>query len=460
MPREQVFISYSHRDKKWRDDLAVHLRPYLRGGSIVAWSDQQIGSGSQWLKEIQSALANSKVAVLLVSPDFIASDFIHERELGPLLKEAEGGGITILWVPIYPSAYKETALKKYQAVLDPNKSLGSLRSKAERHQAWVNICEEIKKAVNSPEQLRKSQQEPPVPQPEPPSVIAGTYTAVGAEVLAEPQLLAESEMSVVLAGDLPPHGKVVMKIIRESSPESDKWIASTPYRVALGDRFILDGTTRDGLKYLLFRFIDGVSLGKVVSPGNVIRGALLDEIIMQLLRQLSELNNASNLAVHRDVTPDNLLLTVEGGRPIVRLIDYESGCFSDDSQAPIGIFGFTAPEQVSGHAVPSSDLYSLVSTVYYLATGETPPPTSPSPSDFPAQTFGSFTEFDGNYSFGDFRRCWSPDPAKRPASAAAFLAKKIRHGTRRIGPAVQLGTFACDSNFNFELFDQYFRLLS
>jgi internalin A len=139
----------------------------LPGGSIVAWSDQQIGSGSQWLKEVQSALANSKVAVLLVSPDFIASDFIHERELGPLLKEAEGGGITILWVPIYPSAYKQTALEKYQAVLDPNKPLGSLRLKAKRDQAWVKICGEIKMAVSSPEQLRKSPHEPPAPPQKP-----------------------------------------------------------------------------------------------------------------------------------------------------------------------------------------------------------------------------------------------------------------------------------------------------
>jgi WD40 repeat protein len=111
--RDQVFISYSHKDKKWRDDLDTNLKPYLRGGSIVPWSDQKIAPGSEWFKEIQSALTNSKVAVLLVSPDFLASDFIHEHELGPLLKEAEQGGLKILWVPVRDSAYKETPLKNY-----------------------------------------------------------------------------------------------------------------------------------------------------------------------------------------------------------------------------------------------------------------------------------------------------------------------------------------------------------
>jgi internalin A len=114
--RNHVFISYSHKDKRWCDDLHTHLKPYLRTGGVISWSDKQIGSGSQWLSEINSALTNTKVAVLLVTPHFIASDFIHERELGPLLKEATQGGVRILWVPVQASSYKKTALKDYQAV--------------------------------------------------------------------------------------------------------------------------------------------------------------------------------------------------------------------------------------------------------------------------------------------------------------------------------------------------------
>ena len=138
MPRDQVFISYSHKDRKWRNDLDTHLKPYLRGGSIVSWSDQEIAPGSEWFKEIQSALANSKVAVLLVSAHFLASDFIHEEELGPLLKEAENGGVRILWVPLYASAYKKTALEKYQAVLGPETPLAGMTT-AKRAEACVAL---------------------------------------------------------------------------------------------------------------------------------------------------------------------------------------------------------------------------------------------------------------------------------------------------------------------------------
>ena len=98
------------------------------------------------------ALAQTKVAVLLVTPDFLASDFIHEHELGPLLKEAKRGGVTILWVPIHYSAYMQTELQFYKAVVDPRKPLIDM-TRAKRGKAWVKICEDIAKAVNPSKEL-------------------------------------------------------------------------------------------------------------------------------------------------------------------------------------------------------------------------------------------------------------------------------------------------------------------
>jgi hypothetical protein len=144
--RDQVFISYSHRDKKLMEDLLTHLKPHLRSG-LTAWSDKQIASGAQWLQEIQDALAKTSVAVLLVSPDFLASDFIDKHELGPLLKEAKAGGVRILWVPLRAAAYEETPLKDYQAVSPPDRPLAQM-SRADRDEAWVRVCKEIKRAAN------------------------------------------------------------------------------------------------------------------------------------------------------------------------------------------------------------------------------------------------------------------------------------------------------------------------
>ena len=124
--RRSVFISYSHKDKRWLDDLLTHLKPYLRDGSVTAWSDRQIATGSKWFGEIQAALASTRVAVLLVTPDFLASDFIHEHELGPLLNEAAQGGVRIVWVPVRACSYKKTPLKDYQAVIDPEKPLATM----------------------------------------------------------------------------------------------------------------------------------------------------------------------------------------------------------------------------------------------------------------------------------------------------------------------------------------------
>ena len=82
LPRDQVFLCYSHHDASWLDRLQVHLKPLEREGLVDLWSDRRIEIGDPWRKEIEAALARARVALLLVSGDFIASDFIQEVEHG------------------------------------------------------------------------------------------------------------------------------------------------------------------------------------------------------------------------------------------------------------------------------------------------------------------------------------------------------------------------------------------
>lgn len=144
--RDKVFISYSHRDQKFLRELVTHLKPLERAGRLSVWTDKQLDAGEKWLGEIREALARTRVAVLLVSKDFLASDFIQEEELNPLLQEAVRGGVEICWVLVRACNYKATPLSAYQAVLPPDKPLATM--KAERDSAWVRICEEVTRAAN------------------------------------------------------------------------------------------------------------------------------------------------------------------------------------------------------------------------------------------------------------------------------------------------------------------------
>lgn len=146
--REHVFISYSQKDKKIYDELITHLAPLARAGCVTTWSDAKIAPGAQSLDEIRAALATAKVALLLVSPDFLASEAIQNHELGPLLQGAENEGVRLLWVPVRTSTVNDTPLSRYKAVIPPGKPLAEMK-KPERDKVLVKICEEIKKAVSA-----------------------------------------------------------------------------------------------------------------------------------------------------------------------------------------------------------------------------------------------------------------------------------------------------------------------
>jgi adenylate cyclase len=145
-----VFVSYSHEDRKWLEKLRVHLSPYVRAGAVSIWDDTKLKGGDLWREEIERALAAAKVAVLLVSPYFLQSEFVASSELPPLLASAKEDGLTILWVPLSASSFEETALARFQAAaaIDPRRPLDTM-SEGEQNQAWVAVCKEIKAATQS-----------------------------------------------------------------------------------------------------------------------------------------------------------------------------------------------------------------------------------------------------------------------------------------------------------------------
>ena len=145
----QIFISYSHKDHKWRDTLEMHLKPFLNNTPIISWSDKQIAPGQKWLDQIKMAISKTRVAVLLVTPRFLASEFIINQELNEFLRKAETAGLKLLWIPVEACAFHETPLMDYQSIIPPDSPLASITAQ-KRAKVWVNICEKIRDAANPP----------------------------------------------------------------------------------------------------------------------------------------------------------------------------------------------------------------------------------------------------------------------------------------------------------------------
>ena len=148
MPRDYIFVSYSHQDAEWLDRLRIFLKPfpwglsYKEGGRL--WVDPYIQTGERWRREIGDGLARARIAVLLVSQDFLASDFIAEHELPPILKAAAAGEVTIVCVPVGTTNVKQARpdLLEFQWARPPQKPLKRLRGD-NRDEALAQVFDEL-----------------------------------------------------------------------------------------------------------------------------------------------------------------------------------------------------------------------------------------------------------------------------------------------------------------------------
>jgi internalin A len=145
--RSGVFISYSHKDADWLKKLQTMMSPLIRNNTVAVWWDGKIKPSQKWREEIDKALASAKVGVLLVSPDFLASNFINDNELPYLLGAAERHAVKLIWVLLRNCLYDKTAIASYQAAHDVSKPLNSLRG-ARLDAALVAICKAIEEAAN------------------------------------------------------------------------------------------------------------------------------------------------------------------------------------------------------------------------------------------------------------------------------------------------------------------------
>ena len=141
--KNKVFVSYSHRDKEFLQRLLVHLKPLEEEGLIEIWDDTKLDPGDEWEKAIEKNLKATGFAILLISADFLASDFIVKNELPPLLTAAKQRGTRITPIIIKPCRFtRDKNLGIYQAVNSPNKPLAG-ESEFEQEKIYDKVSEWI-----------------------------------------------------------------------------------------------------------------------------------------------------------------------------------------------------------------------------------------------------------------------------------------------------------------------------
>jgi TIR domain len=142
-----VFISYSHKDAKWLEKLKQFLRPLEDQELIRVWDDTEIRAGSDWLGDIRKALESARVAVFLVTQNFLDSPFIKEHELPKLIDAAMCWMRWLPWILVSSTTFEDSPLAKFQGVIPPNRPL-DLMSDAEQSKVLVDIYRKMKEAVS------------------------------------------------------------------------------------------------------------------------------------------------------------------------------------------------------------------------------------------------------------------------------------------------------------------------
>lgn len=139
----KVFLSYSRKDEILRDELAAHLTALKLRGVIQNWNDAQVEAGTEWDKAIASYLDSADIILLLLSPDFLASEYSLE-EAQRALKRSESGQVCVIPVILRPVDFLATPFAKLQFSPNDGKPITLWEDKDE---AFLSVARDIRKAA-------------------------------------------------------------------------------------------------------------------------------------------------------------------------------------------------------------------------------------------------------------------------------------------------------------------------
>lgn len=141
----EIFFSYSHRDEDLRDELATHLSILKRQGVIAAWHDREISAGTEWKNAIDQHLESARIILLLISANFLGSNYCYDIELKRAMERHESGEARVIPIILKPVDWREAPFSKLQALPKNAKPITTWGNKDE---AFLDIAQGIRKVMN------------------------------------------------------------------------------------------------------------------------------------------------------------------------------------------------------------------------------------------------------------------------------------------------------------------------
>ncbi|WP_437338946.1 TIR domain-containing protein [Sorangium sp. So ce394] len=140
----RLFFSYSHRDEALRDELETHLALLKREGLLQSWHDRRIGAGDDWAGQIDRNLDEAEVILLLVSADFLASDYCFDKEMKRALARHDAGQARVIPVVLRKTDWHSAPFARFQALPKDGRPVTLWQ---DRDDAWTDVALGIRRAI-------------------------------------------------------------------------------------------------------------------------------------------------------------------------------------------------------------------------------------------------------------------------------------------------------------------------
>jgi len=147
MANSNVFISYSRSDSDWLELVNLYLKQLKNQHNFEFWDDTKIKPGEEWKKKIDEYISDCQVALLLVSANFLASEFINNEEVPEILRKAKKRGVKVFTLVLDICNFDEhSPLYKYNCLNEPELPMEDLPESA-RKKLLVHMAREIRNVL-------------------------------------------------------------------------------------------------------------------------------------------------------------------------------------------------------------------------------------------------------------------------------------------------------------------------